>query len=51
MGGMELAPGWIGVILNRRSLDWDHVGDWLARSWRLVAPKSATRLIDAADQF
>jgi len=45
------AAGWIGVILNRRSLDWDHVGDWLARSWRLVAPKSATRLIDAADQF
>jgi phosphoribosylglycinamide formyltransferase 1 len=45
------AAGWIGVILNRRGLDWDHVGDWLARSWRQVAPKSATRLIDVADQF
>jgi phosphoribosylglycinamide formyltransferase-1 len=45
------ASGWIGVILNRPGLDWDHVADWLARSWRQVAPKSATRLIDAADQF
>lgn len=45
------ASGWIGVILNRPGLDWDHVGEWLARSWRQVAPKSATRLIDAADQF
>ncbi len=45
------ASGWIGVILNRPGLDWDHVGEWLARSWRQVAPKSATRLIDAADEF
>ena len=43
--------GWIGVILNRPGLDWDHVADWLERSWRSVAPKSATKLIDAADQF
>ena len=45
------ASGWIGVILNRPGLDWDHVADWLERSWRSVAPKSATRLMDAADQF
>lgn len=45
------ASGWIGVILNRRGLDWDDVADWLARSWRAVAPKSATRLMDAADEF
>lgn len=45
------ASGWIGVILNRPGLDWDHVADWLERSWRSVAPKSATRLMDVADQF
>lgn len=45
------ASGWIGVILNRPGVDWDHVSEWLARSWRHVAPKSATRLIDAADAF
>ncbi len=45
------ASGWIGVILNRPGVDWDNVADWLQRSWRLVAPKSATKLLDAADAF
>jgi phosphoribosylglycinamide formyltransferase-1 len=45
------AAGWIGVILNRPGLDWDHVADWLSRSWRQVAPRSVTRLLDVADQF
>ncbi|MFP4130464.1 MAG: MmcQ/YjbR family DNA-binding protein, partial [Halorhodospira sp.] len=25
------ASGWVGLILNRRDLDWDHVEGWLAR--------------------
>jgi phosphoribosylglycinamide formyltransferase-1 len=45
------ASGWVGVILNRVDLDWDVVNDWLARSWRSVAPKKLTRLMDAADGF
>ncbi len=45
------ASGWVGVILNRPDLDWDHVGDWLHRSWRSVAPTRLTKLLDAADQF
>lgn len=45
------ASGWIGVILNRPGLDWNHVADWLERSWRCVAPKSATKLMDVADEF
>ncbi|AWW75295.1 phosphoribosylglycinamide formyltransferase [Erythrobacter sp. KY5] len=49
------ASGWIGVILNRpphtRGVDWEHVGEWLHRSWRSVAPARLTRLLDAADQF
>lgn len=45
------ASGWIGIILNRPGLDWDDVADWLQRSWRAVAPRNATRLLDAVDEF
>lgn len=45
------ASGWIGVILNQREVDWQGVADWLARSWRSVAPKKLTALMDAADVF
>ncbi|MEM6858255.1 MAG: phosphoribosylglycinamide formyltransferase [Pseudomonadota bacterium] len=45
------ASGWVGVILNRPDVDWEHVGLWLQRSWRSVAPARLTRLLDAADQF
>lgn len=45
------ASGWIGIVLDRRDLDWDDVAAWLARSWRSVAPKRLTRLMDIADEF
>jgi phosphoribosylglycinamide formyltransferase-1 len=45
------ASGWVGIILNRPGVDWDAVGAWLMRSWRNVAPKRLTRLIDVADAF
>ncbi|QFT78404.1 phosphoribosylglycinamide formyltransferase [Erythrobacter sp. THAF29] len=45
------ASGWIGLILNRPGVDWDHVSEWLERSWRSVAPARLTRLMDAADEF
>ena len=45
------ASGWVGVILNRPDLDWDHVSEWLERSWRSVAPSRLTKLLDVADQF
>lgn len=45
------ASGWIGVILNRRDLDWDMVGEWLERSWRAVAPPRLTKLMNAAEAF
>jgi phosphoribosylglycinamide formyltransferase-1 len=49
------ASGWIGVILNRPASmggpDWDHVADWLQRSWRACAPAKLTKLLDAADMF
>lgn len=31
--------GWIGIRLDLGDTDWDAVGEWLARSWRAVAPK------------
>lgn len=45
------ASGWIGLILNRPGVDWEHIGEWLQRSWRSVAPKRLTTLLDAADAF
>lgn len=43
--------GWIGIRLDLDDTDWDAVADWLARSWRAVAPKRLTALIDAAETF
>ena len=49
-----------GVIHERRhaltwalspGVDWDEVAEWLQRSWRSVAPKRLTRLMDVADAF
>lgn len=43
--------GWIAIRLDLGDNDWDHIGDWIARSWRAVAPRKLTRLLDAADAF
>ncbi|MBM0170252.1 phosphoribosylglycinamide formyltransferase [Altererythrobacter sp. C41] len=43
--------GWIGIRLDLGDTDWASVEDWLLRSWRAVAPKRLTALMDAADQF
>jgi phosphoribosylglycinamide formyltransferase 1 len=45
------ANGWIGMVLDRRGLDWEDVSAWLQRSWRAVAPKRLTRLLDVAEEF
>ncbi len=45
------ASGWIGIILNNANVDWDHVAQWLGRSWRSVAPVRLTKLHDIADMF
>jgi hypothetical protein len=42
---------WIGIRLDLGDTDWDAIGEWIARSWRAVAPKKLTALLDAADQF
>ncbi|MFL0356072.1 phosphoribosylglycinamide formyltransferase [Erythrobacter sp. GH1-10] len=45
------ASGWVGLILNRPGVDWEHVSEWLERSWRSVAPARLTKLMNVADQF
>ena len=45
------AGGWLAIRLNRRDVDWDHVGEWLERSWRACAPPRLTKLLRAADEF
>ncbi len=43
--------GWIGIRLDLGDTDWDAIADWLARSWRSVAPKKLTGLMNVADEF
>ncbi len=43
--------GWIGIRLDLGDADWDAIADWLARSWRSVAPRKLTGLMDVADTF
>jgi phosphoribosylglycinamide formyltransferase 1 len=42
---------WIGIALDRPRVDWDHVADWLRRSWLAMAPPRLTKLQRAAEQF
>ena len=43
--------GWVGIRLDLGDTDWDHIGEWLAKSWRAVAPKKLTKFIDVAGEF
>ncbi|HEX5644559.1 MAG TPA: phosphoribosylglycinamide formyltransferase [Erythrobacter sp.] len=45
------ASGWVGIRLDLPGLDWSQVEYWLQRSWRSVAPKRLTALIEAAEDF
>lgn len=42
---------WIAIRLDLGDTDWSAIEDWLGRSWRAVAPKKLTALLDVADQF
>ena len=42
---------WIGIRLDRPAVDWDHVAEWLAKSWRTCAPARLAKLLRAADDF
>ena len=36
--------GWISINLAPADTDWEHVGDWLRKSWQLAAPR---RLVES----
>ena len=43
--------GWVGIRLDLGDTNWDAIAEWLQRSWRAVAPRRLTALLDAADAF
>ncbi len=43
--------GWVGIRLDLGDTDWDHIGEWLSKSWRAVAPKKLTKFLDVAGEF
>jgi len=42
---------WIGISLDRPRVDWDHVSDWLQRSWLAMAPPRLTKMMRIANEF
>jgi formyltetrahydrofolate-dependent phosphoribosylglycinamide formyltransferase len=42
---------WIGIRLDLGDNDWDHIGQWLNRSWRASAPPRLSKLMSVADEF
>lgn len=42
---------WIGVRLDLGDTDWDHIGDWVRKSWMLAAPSKVRKAFDLADEF
>ena len=42
---------WIGIKVDRPRVDWDHVADWLRRSWLAMAPPRLTKLMRIANEF
>ena len=37
-------PSWLAINVTGEAVDWDHVGDRIAQSWELAAPR---RLLEA----
>ncbi len=42
---------WIGIRLDRPGVDWDHIAEWLQRSWQACAPARLTKLMNIAGEF
>ncbi|MFM9829447.1 MAG: phosphoribosylglycinamide formyltransferase [Sphingomonas sp.] len=43
--------GWVGIRLDLGDTDWDAIAGWIAKSWRAVAPKRLTKMMDVIDEF
>jgi phosphoribosylglycinamide formyltransferase 1 len=42
---------WVAMRLDLGNVDWDHVGDWLKKSWAAVAPTKLRQTFNIADEF
>ncbi len=43
--------GWVAIRLDLGDTDWDHISEWLSKSWRAVAPRKLMRMMDVAGEF
>ncbi len=43
--------GWIAMRLDLGDNDWDGIANWLSKSWRAVAPKKLTAIMDLVGEF
>lgn len=43
--------GWIGIRLDLGGNDWAHIGEWLRKSWTLIAPARLRKAHFVADEF
>jgi phosphoribosylglycinamide formyltransferase 1 len=43
--------GWVGIRLDLGDNDWDHIGEWLQKSWATVAPAKLRKSLSIADEF
>lgn len=43
--------GWIGIRLDLGGNDWAHIGEWLRKSWMLIAPARLRKAHFVADEF
>lgn len=43
--------GWIAIRLDLGSVDWDDIGDWIAKSWIAVAPAKLRKAHVIAGEF
>jgi phosphoribosylglycinamide formyltransferase 1 len=42
---------WVGIRLDLGDNDWDHIGEWLCKSWRAVAPRKLAAMMDLVGEF
>jgi phosphoribosylglycinamide formyltransferase 1 len=43
--------GWIGIRLDLGRNDWDHIAEWLRKSWQAIAPPKLRKSANIADEF
>jgi phosphoribosylglycinamide formyltransferase 1 len=43
--------GWIAIRLDTGNTDWDHINEWLSKSWRAVAPRKLATMMDLVGEF